>query len=90
MLDSGANYSDIAILVRSNDIIQLIAEFFANELPDVKIVSDEAFRLDSSVSVNIIVNAMLWLAHPDNILAKAYIAKAYQTYVLEKSEQETN
>lgn len=90
LLDSGANYSDIAILVRSNDIIQLIAEFFANELPDVKIVSDEAFRLDSSVSVNIIVNAMLWLTHPDNILAKAYIAKAYQTYVLEKSEQETN
>lgn len=90
LLDSGANYSDIAILVRSNDIIQLIAEFFANELPDVKIVSDEAFQLDSSVSVNIIVNAMLWLTHPDNILAKAYIAKAYQTYVLEKSEQETN
>ena len=90
LLDSGANYSDIAILVRSNDIIQLIAEFFANELPDVKIVSDEAFRLDSSVSVNIIVNAMLWLTHPDNILAKAYIAKAYQTYVLKKSEQETN
>ena len=90
LLDSGANYSDIAILVRSNDIIQLIAEFFANELPDVKIVSDEAFRLDSSVSVNIIVNAMLWLTHPDNILAKAYITKAYQTYVLKKSEQETN
>ena len=90
LLDSGANYSDIAILVRSNDIIQLIAEFFANELPYVKIVSDEAFRLDSSVSVNIIVNAMLWLTHPDNILAKAYIAKAYQTYVLKKSEQETN
>lgn len=90
LLDSGANYSDIAILVRSNDIIQLIAEFFANELPDVKIVSDEAFRLDSSVSVNIIVNAMLWLTHPDNILAKAYIAKAYQAYVLKKIEQETN
>ena len=90
LLDSEANYSDIAILVRSNDIIQLIAEFFANELPDVKIVSDEAFQLDSSVSVNIIVNAMLWLTHPDNILAKAYIAKAYQTYVLKKSEQETN
>ena len=90
LLDSGANYSDIAILVRSNDIIQLIAEFFANELPDVKIVSDEAFRLDSSVSVNIIVNAMLWLTHPDNIRAKAYIAKAYQAYVLKKSEQETN
>lgn len=90
LLDSGAACSDIAILVRSNDIIQLIAEFFGKELPDVKIVSDDAFRLDSSVSVNIIVYAMKWLSHPDDRLAMAYIAKAYQTYVLGKSEQETN
>ena len=45
LLDSGANYSDIAILVRSNDIIQLIAEFFANELPDVRL---SATRLSDS------------------------------------------
>ena len=90
LLDSGADYSDIAILVRSNTIIQLIAEFFAKELPDVKIVSDEAFRLDSSTSVNIIVNAMHSLAAPDDLLAKAYIAKAYQTRVLGKTEREVN
>ena len=90
LLDSGATFSDIAIIVRSNDAIQLIAEFFANELPDVKIVSDEAFRLDSSISVNIIVNAMRWLTHPDDLLAMAYVAKAYQTHVLGKSEQEIN
>ena len=90
LLDAGAAYSDIAIIVRSNDTIQLIAEFFAEVLPDVKIVSDDAYRLDSSVSVNIIVNAMRWLTHPDDRLAMAFIAKAYQTKVLGKSEQETN
>ena len=90
LLDAGAAPSDIAIIVRSNNIIQLIAEFFANNMPDVKIVSDEAFRLDSSTAVNIIVGAMRCLAHPDDLLAKAYIAKAYQTHVLGKSEHETS
>lgn len=90
LLDSGASYSDIAIIVRSNDIIRLIAEFFANELPDVKIVSDDAFRLESSVAVNIIINAMRWLTNPDDLIAKAFIAKAYQTYIIGKSDKETN
>lgn len=90
LLDSGANYSDIAIIVRSNSTIQLIAEYFAKELPDIKLVSDEAFRLDNSTAVNIIVNAMHCLTHPDDALATAYIAKAYQTRVLAKSEAEVN
>lgn len=90
LLDSGASCSDIAIIVRSNSTIQLIAEFFAKELPAVKIVSDEAFRLDNSVAVNTIVNAMQCLTHPDDQIAKAFIAKAYQTRVLEKSEHEVD
>lgn len=90
LLDSGASCSDIAIIVRSNSIIQQIAEFFAKELPDVKIVSDEAFRLDNSVAVNIIIGAMHCLTHPDDILAKAYIAKAYQTRVQSRSEHDTD
>ena len=90
LLDSGASCSDIAIIVRSNDTIQLIAEFFGKELPDIKIVSDDAFRLDSSVAVNIIVNAMYSLAAPDDMLAKGFLAKTYLTRVLQRSEQEAN
>ena len=90
LLDSGAKPSDIAIIVRSNSTIQLIAEFFAKEMPDIKIVSDEAFRLDSSTAVSTIVSAMHCLTHPDDRLALAYIAKAYQTRVLGKSEHDTD
>ena len=84
LLNAGAECSDIAIIVRSNSTIQQLAEYFAEEMPEVRIVSDEAFRLDNADSVNIIVNAMHCLTHPDALIAKTYIAKAYQTRVLGK------
>lgn len=84
LLNAGAESSDIAIIVRSNSTIQQLAEYFAEEMPEVRIVSDEAFRLDNADSVNIIVNAMHCLTHPDDLIAKTYIAKAYQTRVLGK------
>lgn len=84
LLNAGAESSDIAIIVRSNSTIQQLAEYFAEKMPEVRIVSDEAFRLDNADSVNIIVNAMHCLTHPDDLIAKTYIAKAYQTRVLGK------
>lgn len=82
LLDAGAKPNDIAVLVRQNSTIQMIADYFAEVMPDVKMVSDEAFRLDNSIAVNIIVNAMHLLSHPDDILTRAFLAKAYQTRVL--------
>ena len=90
LLDAGAKCSDIAIIVRSNNEIQQIADFFAKELPDVKLVSDEAFCLDSSAAVNIIVNAMRCLTTPDDTLACGYLAKAYLTRVLQLDEHAVN
>ena len=81
LIEKGAKLSDIAIIVRSNGIIQQIAEHFANVRPELKIVSDEAFRLDNSITLNIIVSAMHSLTHKDDKLTKAYLAKAYLTKV---------
>ena len=75
--------SEMAILVRSNASIPLIADYFTKHLPDIRIVSDEAFRLDASVAVNLLVEALHLITHPDDSLAKADIAKLYQCYVLE-------
>lgn len=77
----GIALSDIAILVRTNKHIPTIADFFAVHLPDVRIVSDEAFRLDASVSVCLLVQALHLLTHPDDLLAKATVAKLYQRSV---------
>ena len=87
LLEARAECSDIAIIVRSNSTIQQLAEYFAEVMPDVRIVSDEAFRLDSADSVNIIVNAMHCLTHNDDKIAKTYIAKAYQIRVLGKDNE---
>ena len=88
LCDKGVRPSEIAILVRMNANIPLIADYFTKHLPDIRIVSDEAFRLDASVAVNLLVEALHLITHPDDILAKANIAKLYQCYVLGKHTED--
>lgn len=82
LLAVGTSPSKIAILVRTNNYIPLVADYFSEHLPDIRIVSDEAFRLDASVSICLLVQALHLLTHPDDLLAKATIAKIYQRSVL--------
>ena len=73
--------SRIAILVRVNNYIPLIANYFAQHCPEVRIISDEAFRLDASLPVNIIIHALRVLAHPDDQLAQAFLKKTVGTSI---------
>ena len=82
LLAVGTSPCKIAILVRTNNYIPLVADYFSEHLPDIRIVSDEAFRLDASVSICLLVQALHLLTHPDDLLAKATIAKIYQRSVL--------
>lgn len=82
LMDKSIVPRQIAILVRSNRVIPTIADYFALQLPDVRIVSDEAFRLDASVACSLIVQALHLLTHPDDILAQAAIVKLYHKSVL--------
>ena len=84
----GAALHDIAILVRTNKHIPLIAAYFDEQLPDIRIISDEAFRLDASVSICLLIQALHLLTHPDDKLAKATIVKLYQRSVLGDSVAE--
>lgn len=82
LLDKGAQPCDIAIILRKNDQISMVADYLTQAMPDIKFVSNEAFLLDSSIAVNIIINAMQCLVQPDDDIAKAYVTKAYATKVL--------
>ena len=82
LISQGVSPKDIAILVRTNNFIPMVADFFTAHLPEVRIVSDEAFRLDASLSVTLLVQALHLLTHPDDQLAKATVAKIYQRAVL--------
>ena len=87
----GKNQSKIAILVRSKsniqDIVNALLQSFGNE---INIVSDEAFRLDASLSVNIIVIAMHLLTHPDDVLTRGKLVKLYNQEVLKKPLTDTD
>ena len=77
LLDNGVRQQDIAILVRVNASIPLIAQYFMEQMPEVRIVSDEAFRLDASNAVNLMILALKLLVNPEDQLTKAAIVKTY-------------
>ena len=87
----GKNQSKIAILVRSKsniqDIVNALLQSFGTE---INIVSDEAFRLDASLSVNIIVSAMHLLTHPDDVLTRGKLVKLYNQEVLKRPLTDTD
>jgi len=72
--------SDICILVRNNNHIRRIADYLSSLKADypglaagnyLNIVSNEAFQLNSSLSVRIIIEALKTEAFPDNPVYKA-------------------
>lgn len=84
LIDNGISPNKIAIIVRSNKTIKDIAEYLMHEMPELKLVSDEAFQLDASLAVNILVDALHLLVNQDDILVKSNLAKAYQKSILGK------
>ncbi len=86
LLDKGVSEKDIAILVRRGRNIKQIAEYFSQHTA-FHLVSDEAFRLDASSVVNIIISALRCLTLesltlPKSKLLVATLAVRYQTNVL--------
>lgn len=81
LVAQGVQLKDIAILVRKNRSIPLIADYF-DKNTSYKIVSDEAFRLDASLAVCMILDGLRYLSEPANRIAKAQLAAAYQNKVL--------
>lgn len=83
LLASGIHLNDITILVRKNKSIPRIADYFDKEL-HYKIVSDEAFRLDASLAICMMLDALRYLSDENNKIARAQLTIAYQNEVLQK------
>lgn len=79
----GVPEDKIAILVRKNTTIQNIADYFMTNHPDIHLVSDEAFRLDFSVAVNMLIAAIRVILQPSDELSKAFLVRTYQQMVLQ-------
>lgn len=96
LLSNGIQCNDIAIIVRKNKHIRSIADYFLHnpvvvdgEPRMLKMVSDEAFRLDASQAVNTIVNAMRYLVNPEDGLTEAFLAKSFLGKELEPTSAHT-
>ena len=74
LLKMGITLNDMAILVRKNKMIPIIADYF-NKVYSIPVVSDEAFRLDASESVCTLIDALRALSNPEDKIALATLEK---------------
>lgn len=88
LISQGASEGDIAILIRSNEIIKDVANYFLANRPQYKLVSDEAFRLDASTAVNTLVMALRLLCHQDDIV-EATLSGYYHRLIMGEETEES-
>lgn len=81
---AGVGYSQMAILLRQRRHAVPVVAAFSQRLPDVKLVSDEAFRLSSSTGINMLIAAQQVLRTPEDSVALAYLVVHYQHDILEQ------
>ena len=67
-----------------NKTIPLVADYFDKNTP-YKIVSDEAFQLNASLAICMIMDGLRYLSNPENRIAKAQLAAAYQNEILKNN-----
>ncbi len=89
LLAAGAKESDMAIIARERKVIQIVADYFTQNCPEIHIVSDEAFKLDASQAVCIIICAMKQLVNPSDLLNMATLVKLYQKLIVKTSAKDS-
>lgn len=87
LIAQGIPQRDITILLRYNRHIPLISNYFAQHASHIKLVSDEAFQLKASVSVNIIITALKYLTDNNDLYALVQLVSHYQRYALQTTDE---
>ena len=86
----GLPFSEMAILVRKRAHAAPIVRYFAEKMPQAVLVSDEAFILSSSLSVNMLVAAMRYLNDPQDAVSLTFLIAHYQRDILQKDNLDWN
>ena len=82
LLAAGVSESHIALLLRTNTQIQQIVDYMALHAPTIHIFSADAYRLDASTAVNMLVDTLRWIADPEQCVALLQVAINYHHTVL--------
>ena len=72
---------DIAILMRYKNKMQDVVEAFNRRFPNLKIVSDEAYKLSSSLTIQLVISSLRYIAEPKDRINIANLVKLYNKVV---------
>ena len=86
LTQAGVNQTDIAILCRKGRQITDIAEWFAANRPEYRMISSEAFQLGSSASVRILINALKWLTDSTDRIALAQLVRERECNIIQSGK----
>lgn len=78
LLEAGVKLNDITILVRKNKNLPPIADYFDKTM-HLSVVSDEAFRLDASQAICMLIDALRYLSNPEDKVACASLMMNYES-----------
>ncbi|MEY8723500.1 UvrD-helicase domain-containing protein [Bacteroides stercorirosoris] len=85
LLNAGVKLNDITILVRKNKSIPPIADYFDKTM-HLPVVSDEAFRLDASQAICMLIDALRYLSNPEDKIARASLIMNYKLQITKDKE----
>jgi len=76
LLAHGINQDDIAILVRTNKYTPRLIQYFQEQQGNtpIQVVSNEAFQLDASAALRLLVQGIRVAAHPDDTFQQAILS----------------
>ena len=81
---------NITILLRYKnvmpDIVEAFNKRFNKENPEIKIVSDEAYKLSSSLVLKLVISAMKYIANPEDNVNTANLVRMYKKVILKQEE----
>lgn len=82
LLAAGISENHIALLLRTNTQIQQIVDYMAIHAPTTHIFSADAYRLDASTAVNMLVDTLRWIADSTHSTSLLQVAINYHRRVL--------
>ena len=83
LVEKGVALKQMAILARDGGSIKKIVNYMTLEHPELPLITEEAFILESSVAVGMMMDALRLVVNPENQLALATLSKAYQKHILQ-------
>lgn len=79
---AGVADHQIAVLVRSNKKIANMVDYMAKHHSDIHIFSAEAYLLDASTAIGMLIAAMRWIANEQHLPAITQLAFDYHRHIM--------